>query len=152
RTIGESVDYWASRYQTFLGVIVAVVVAYFTISATSRQNAISERQFLTGQMQALTNDRATLQFVVAQLNELPFQRRLFENNIAFLDPEGDKMTGWQNGGNFIRTAFGNVENFRSLVGANTSKFIGPTAVRAELISKLDAIANSQDRVRDAFLN
>lgn len=152
RAIGEAADFWANRYQTFLGVVVAVIVAYLTIAAMGKQNAISERQFLTGQMQSLTNDRANLQFVVAQLNELKFQKRLFENNIAFLENEGDKTVGWQNGGNLIRTAFTNVEGFRSLVGANTAKFLGPTAVRTELLARLDEIVNSQDRVRDAFMS
>lgn len=147
----KEIDYWANRYQTFLGVLVAVIVAYFTVSAMGTQNSIAERQFLAGQMQALTGDRATLQFVIAQLKEFSFQKRLFENNIAFLDTEGDKITGWQNGGNLIRTAFSNVENFRSLVAANTSKFLGLTGARTDLISKLDAIIDSQDKVRETFM-
>jgi hypothetical protein len=51
RSLGKDVDYWANRYQTFLGVLVAIVVAYLTIAAMSKQNSISERQFLSGQMQ-----------------------------------------------------------------------------------------------------
>jgi len=65
---------------------------------------------------------------------------------------GDNTSGWQNGGNLIRTAYSNVEGYRSLVSANTSKFLGPTAVRTDLIAKLDAIVGSQDRMRDAFSN
>lgn len=152
RAIGVAAEFWSNRYQTFLGVIVAVIAAYLTIAAMGKQNAISERQFLSGQMQGLTNDRANLQFVVAQLNELKFQNRLFQNNIAFLENEGDKTVGWQNGGNLIRPAFTNLEGFRSLVGANTAKFLGPTAVRTDLLARLDEIVNSQDRVREAFMN
>src|SRR5215475_11230160 len=105
RATWKEIDYWADRYQTFLGVLVAVGVAYFTVSAMGTQNAISERQFLLGQLQSLVGDRANLQFVISQLKEMKFQRRLFENNIAFLDTEAEKMSGWQNGGNLTRTAF-----------------------------------------------
>jgi hypothetical protein len=152
RSLGKDVDYWANRYQTFLGVLVAIAVAYLTIAAMSKQTSISERQFLSGQVQGLFGDRGNLQFVIAQLNEAKMQRVLFENNLAFLDTEGDKTTGWQNGGNLIRPAYGNVEGFRSLVSANTAKFMGPTGTRAALISKLDAIVESQDQLREAFLS
>ncbi len=151
RSLGRAADYWANRYQTFLGVLVAIVVASLTVAAMSKQNSISERQFLSGQIQGLFGDRGNLQFVVAQLNEAKMQKVLFENNIAFLDTEGDKITGWQNGGNLIRPAFGNVENFRTLVSANTAKFMGPTGTRAALISKLDEIVGSQDEIREGFL-
>jgi hypothetical protein len=132
--------------------LVAIVVAYLTIAAMGKQNSISERQFLSGQMQGLFGDRGNLQFVIAQLNEAKMQKVLFENNISFLDTEGDKITGWQNGGNLIRPAFNNVENFRALVSANTAKFMGPTGTRAALISKLDQIIGSQDQIREAFLS
>jgi hypothetical protein len=152
RETGKAFDYWASRYQTFLGVLVAIMVAYLTVSEMGRQNAISERQFLSGQMQSLITDRANLQFVISQIKELRFQRRLFENNIAFLDTEAEKLSGWQNGSNLTRTAFTNVESFRNLVSANTAKFLGLTSARTELISKLDAIVDSQDKMQEAFLN
>jgi len=97
-------------------------------------------------------DQGTLQFVISQLNEAKMQRVVFENNISFLDTAGDQMSGWQNGGNLIRTAFGNVENFRALVSANTAKFMGPTEARSALISKLDSIVAMQDEIREAFLN
>jgi hypothetical protein len=77
---------------------------------------------------------------------------LFENNISFLDTAGDQISGWQNGGNIIRTAFANVEVFRALVSSNTAKFIGLTEIRATLIAKLDAIVGSQDKIRESFLN
>jgi hypothetical protein len=32
-SLGEAIDFWANRYQTFLGVLVAIVVAYLTIAA-----------------------------------------------------------------------------------------------------------------------
>jgi hypothetical protein len=152
RAFSGAVDYWANRYQTFLGVLVAIGVAYLTISAMTKQNSISERQFLSGQMQSLLADKGTLQFVISQLNEAKMQRVLFENNISFLDTAGDQMSGWQNGGNLIRPAFANVEGFRALVSANTAKFIGPTKIRLTLIAKLDAIVGSQDEIREAFLN
>jgi len=60
RTLSRVVDHWANRYQTFLGVMVAIAVAYLTISAMSKQNSISERQFLSGQMQSLLGDKGTL--------------------------------------------------------------------------------------------
>jgi hypothetical protein len=118
----------------------------------SKQTSISERQFLSGQMQALLGDQGTLQFVISQLNEAKMQRVLFENNISFLDTAGDQISGWQNGGNLIRTAFGNVEGFRALVSANTAKFMGPTETRLALIAKLDSIVGSQDEIRETFLN
>jgi hypothetical protein len=152
RSLLKSTEHWTNRYQTFLGVLVAIAVAYFTIHAMGKQTAVSERQFLSGQLQGLLGDRANLQFVIAQLNEAKMQRVLFENNISFLDTEGDKLTGWQNAGNLIRPAFGNVEGFRSLVSANTAKFMGPTGTRSALISKLDSIVRSQDQLREAFLN
>jgi hypothetical protein len=148
----DKIEYWANRYQTFLGVLAAIGVAYFTVSAMGMQNAISQRQFLAGQMQSLIGDRANLQFVISQLNELKFQKRLFENNIAFLDTEAEKTSGWQNGGNLIRTAFANLEGFRNLVSANTAKFLGPTSARNELVAKLDAIVKSQDKIQEHFLN
>jgi hypothetical protein len=152
RSLGKEIDYWASRYQTFLGVLVAIGVASFTISAMSRQTSISERQLLSGQIQALLGDQANLQYVIAELNQSKTQKVLFENNISFLDTAGDQTSGWQNGGNLIRTAFGNIENFRSLVSANTAKFVGPTEARTALISKLDSIVESQDELRASFLN
>jgi hypothetical protein len=152
RPLLKSIEYWTNRYQTFLGVLVAIAVAYFTVDVMGKQTAISERQFLSGQLQGLMGDRANLQFVIAQLNEARMQRVLFENNISFLDTEGDKLTGWQNAGNLIRPAFGNVEGFRSLVSANTAKFMGPTGIRSTLISKLDSIVSSQDQLREAFLS
>jgi hypothetical protein len=118
----------------------------------SKQNSISERQFLSGQMQSLSGDKGTLQFVISQLQEAKMQRVLFENNISFLDTAGDQISGWQNGGNIIRTAFANVEGFRALVSANTAKFMGPTETRLALIAKLDSIVNSQDKIREAFLD
>jgi hypothetical protein len=150
-TLSKAIDYWANRYQTFLGVLVAIGVAYLTISAMSKQNSISERQFLSGLMQSLSGDKATLQFVISQLQEAKMQRVLFENNISFLDTAGDQISGWQNGGNIIRTAFANVEGFRALVSANTAKFMGPTETRLTLIAKLDSIVNSQDKIREAKL-
>jgi hypothetical protein len=152
RSLAKPAEYWINRYQTFLGVLVAIAVAYFTIGVMGKQTAVSERQFLSGQLQGLMGDRANLQFVIAQLNEIKMQRVLFENNISFLDTEGDKTTGWQNAGNLIRPAFGNVEGFRSLVSANTAKFMGPTGTRSSLIAKLDSIVSSQDKLREAFLN
>jgi hypothetical protein len=152
QAVSRAIDYWANRYQTFLGVLVAIGVAYLTISAMSKQNSISERQFLSGQIQSLVGDKGTLQFVISQLNEAKMQRVLFENNISFLDTAGDQISGWQNGGNLIRTAFGNVEGFRALVSANTAKFMGPTETRLALIAKLDSIVSSQDEIREAFLN
>ncbi len=152
RTLSKGIDYWANRYQTFLGVLVAIGVAYLTVSATSKQTSISERHFLSGQLQSLMGDQGTLQFVISQLNEAKMQRVVFENNISFLDTAGDQMSGSQNGGNLIRTAFGNVENFRALVSANTAKFMGPTEARSALISKLDSIVAMQDEIREAFLN
>lgn|SRR5690349_4637300 len=44
-----NLEYWLNRYQTFLGVLVAVIVAWPTVSAMSKQNSISERQFLSSQ-------------------------------------------------------------------------------------------------------
>jgi hypothetical protein len=152
RALSKGIDYWANRYQTFLGVLVAIGVAYLTVSAMSKQTSISERQFLSGQLQSLMGDQGTLQFVISQLNEAKMQRVVFENNISFLDTAGDQISGWQNGGNLIRTAFGNVENFRALVSANTAKFMGPTETRSALISKLDSIVALQDEIREAFLN
>ncbi|WP_426615374.1 hypothetical protein [Bradyrhizobium sp. McL0616] len=61
----KEIDYWADRYQTFLGVLVAIMVAYLTVSAMGVQNALSERQFLSGQVQSLIADRANLQFVIS---------------------------------------------------------------------------------------
>jgi hypothetical protein len=151
-SFGKCIDYWANRYQTFLGVLVAIGVAYLTVAAMSKQTSISERQFLSGQVQGLLVDRGNLQFVIAQLTEVKMQTVLFENNISFLDTAGDQISGWQNGGNLIRTAYGNIENFRSLISANTAKFMGPTGTRSALISKLDAIVGSQDEIREAFLN
>jgi len=152
RSLLKSIEHWTNRYQTFLGVLVAIAAAYFTINAMGKQTAVSERQFLSSQLQGLMGDRANLQFVIAQLHESKMQRVLFENNISFLDTEGDKLTGWQNAGNLIRPAFGNVEGFRSLVSANTAKFMGPTGTRSALISKLDSIISSQDQLRETFLN
>jgi hypothetical protein len=68
-----------------------------------------------------------------------------------LDTAGDQISGWQNGGNLIRTAYGNIENYRTLVSANTAKFLGPVEARTVLISKLDAIADSQEKIREAFM-
>lgn len=152
RAVSKGFEYWINRYQTFLGVLVAIGVAYLTISTMSKQTSISERQFLSGQIQALLGDQGTLQFVISQLNEAKMQRVLFENNLSFLDTTGEQTSGWQNGGNLIRTAYGNIENFRALVSANTAKFLGPTEARTLLISKLDAIVESQDEIRGTFLN
>jgi hypothetical protein len=149
--LGRNIDYWASRYQTFLGVLVAVTVAYFTLSAASRQTSVSERQFLSTQLQGLIGDQNTLQFVVAQLNEAQSQKELFRHNLTFLDSEGDKTTGWLNANNHLRTAYSNVEVFRALVSQNTAKFVGPTSARAELVAKLDAVVNSQEQLRNDFL-
>jgi hypothetical protein len=152
QAFAKGIDFWASRYQTFLGVMVAICVAYLTVSTASKQTSISERQFLSSQLQSLLGDQGTLRFVISQLNEAKMQRVLFENNVSFLDTAGDQTSGWQNGGNLIRAAYGNVEGFRALVSANTAKFMGPAEPRFALIAKLDSIVGTQDEFQKAFLN
>jgi hypothetical protein len=149
--IGQQVDYWANRYQTFLGVLVAMAVAYFTLSATGKQTAISERQFLSGQVQGLLIDQGNLQLVASQLKELGMQKVLFENNIAFLDNEGDKSSGWLNANQYLRTAFVNVEAQRTLISQNTAKFLGPASSRTQLIAQWDALVASQEPLRKSFV-
>jgi hypothetical protein len=78
RPLLKLIEHWTNRYQTFLGVLVAIAAAYFTINAMGKQTAVSERQFLSSQLQGLMGDRANLQFVIAQLNESKMQRVLFE--------------------------------------------------------------------------
>ncbi|WP_426615375.1 hypothetical protein [Bradyrhizobium sp. McL0616] len=51
-----------------------------------------------------------------------------------------------------RTAFTNVEGFRNLISANTAKFLGLASARTDLISQLDAIVDSQDKMQAAFLS
>lgn len=149
--LGRNIDYWASRYQTFLGVLVAIAVAYFTLSAASRQTSVSERQFLSTQMQGLMGDKNTLQLVISQLNEALSQKEIFRHNLTFLDSEGDKTTGWLNANNHLRTSYSNVEVFRALISQNTARFLGPTPSREQLIAKLDTILNSQEQIRNDFL-
>jgi hypothetical protein len=148
----RGIDHWTHRYQTILGVLVAIAVAYLTLSATGRQTSVSERQFLSGQLQSLLSDEATLQFVIIQLDEYKSQRILFENNIAFLETEGDKTSGWLNANQYIRTAFSNAENYRTLISQNTARFLGSTNSRNALVAKLDEIIGSQESIRQAFMS
>jgi hypothetical protein len=147
-----NLEYWLNRYQTFLGVLVAVIVAWLTISATSKQTSISERQFLSSQIQELQGDQSNLQLIIAQLNDLKTQQTLFANNLAFLETAGDQINGWQNGPNNLRTAFVNLESYLVLVAANTSKFLGSTAAREALVKKLTEIVEMHEPLRVSFLS
>jgi hypothetical protein len=135
-----------------LVVLVAVIVAWLTVSAMSKQNSISERQFLSSQIQGLEGDQNNLQFVIAQLKEIHVQKILFENNLAFLDTAGDQTNGWQNGPQSLRTAFVNLEGHLTLISASTSKFIGPTAAREALVKKLTEVIQMHEPLRVSFLS
>lgn len=148
--IARWLDYWASRYQTFLGILVAIFVARRLISALTTQSSLYERHFLFGRLQQLLNDSASLRLVMSQLDEIDYQRDSFENAISVLEMDVGRHVGASSADSVFARAYANVEDFRSLVSQTTAKFVGLTSGRAALIERLDAILSSQENMRIAY--